>query len=210
MTSAPEWLTLDPGETVVRTGHPRVRRVLSTTARAVVLSLAAVVAGVFGPGYLDLDPPPLVVWGAVGLWVLLQAAGVVRRYLVTVNVEYVLTTDNVYERRGVLSETVTRVGLDRIQNLRLGKHLLGKLFDYGSIAISTAGSEGWEMTVEDLDDPGAFRNDLRRLSARASERSDGTGRPDAPPGIDPGTLDGMVAEARKLRESAERVRREFT
>lgn len=208
MASTPEWLTLDPGEEVVWTGHPRIRRILSTAALAVVLSAVAVGLGVVATVYLDVGVPPLAVWAVVGGWVLLQVAGVVRRYLVTTNVEYVLTTKNLYEKTGVFSETVTRIGLDRIQNVKLTQGFSGNLFDYGSIAVSTAGSEGWETTVDDLDDPAEFRNELRRLTARASERSADADR--ATPDIDPETLDGMVAEARKLRESARRIERQFS
>lgn len=206
MAPAPQWLTLEPGEEVVWTGHPRLRRILSTVAMAVVWSTVAVVAGIVAPGYLGLELEPLFIWGAIGLWILFQVAGVFRRYLVTINIEYVMTTENVYKKTGVFSETVTRVGLDKIQNLELSQDFFGNLFDYGTIAISTAGSSGWQMTIDDLDDPDEFRHDLRQRMTRTADRSTRSDRPEVAAMIDDETLERMVEEARKLRHAADRVR----
>ncbi|MFC7173424.1 PH domain-containing protein [Haloplanus litoreus] len=63
-------------------------------------------------------------------------------YLRTVNVEYVLTDRNCYRKRGVLSTRVTRVGLANVQRTALQKNVWGNLFDYGTVSLSTAGSEG--------------------------------------------------------------------
>lgn len=210
VTSAPDWLTLDPEETVVRTAQPRVRRVLSTGAGALLFAATGVAVGVVATRSPDLALPAGPVWGGVALVVLLTALSVGWRYLVTVTTEYVLTTQNVYERTGVLSETVTRVGLDNVQRIELERSFLGRVFDHGTLSVSTAGSGGEEVTLADLDDPDAFRDDLRRLSTRAGERARERGRDRSGAGIDADTLDVMAEEAGRLRASAERIREEFT
>jgi uncharacterized membrane protein YdbT with pleckstrin-like domain len=208
MTAAPEWLSLDPGEAVVWTGQPRLRRILSTVATSVLWSLVALAGAFVLTSYLPVELPvrDRVVWGVAVLWTLLQAVGPVGAYLRTTNTDYVLTGENVYEKTGVLSEHVTRVGVDRIQNTQLRKDVLGNLFDYGTIHLSTAGGGGVELSIEDLDDPDEFRTELRSLMARAGERTDrdsdrGRG------GVAPETVDALVDEARKLRESAETIER---
>jgi len=210
MASAPDWLTTEAGEDVVWTGGPRLRRLLSTVAGALFWGVAAVGGLVVATTVLSIDLPFLPLVGVVLLVVAYQWAYVAWQYLVTTNVEYVMTTANVYRRDGVLSESVTRVGLDKIQNVELSKDFFGTRFDYGTIGISTAGSEGWEMELEDLDDAAELRSDLRRRSSRASDRSRSRERSGPSPGPDAETLDAMVEEARGMRRSAERIRRQFS
>jgi uncharacterized membrane protein YdbT with pleckstrin-like domain len=204
MARAPEWLTLDPGEEVVWAGQPRVRRILSTVARAVVWSVVGVAAAYVLAAVVDVPLPvgDPVVWAVAALYVLVQAANPVTAYLRTRNTDYLLTDGSVYKKTGVFSETVTRVAIDRIQNTTLRKDFLGNTFDYGTVLLSTAGGSGVEMALEDLDDPEAFRDDLRALMAAAGGRETAG---DA--GLEPERLQRVLEEARLLRESAESIER---
>jgi uncharacterized membrane protein YdbT with pleckstrin-like domain len=208
---APAWLSLDPGERVVWTGKPRTRRIIGTVAGGVVVVLVAVVAGVALPGFLPAGDLPL---GGVGVWlgvvlvVLLQAGQIALAYLRVENAGYVLTDRNVYKKTGVLSETVTRVGLDRVQNTRLQKGVRGNLFDYGSVAISTAGGGGTELVVTDLDDPETFRDELQALARTASEEATtraAAGGPSGHAALDPDRLATLAEEFGRLRETADRL-----
>lgn len=208
MVTESEWLSLDPGEEVVWRGTPRVLRILSDVARFVVWSLVAFVAAFAVTRVLNvpLPVPDLAVWGVAVLWTLLQAVTPVKSYLRTRNTDYVLTTGNVYEKTGVWSENVTRVGVDKIQNTQLKKDVLGNAFDYGTILVSTAGGGGVELVIADLDDPGELRTALRARMAEASQqtpRDSGAGAG----GVDSETVETLVDEARKLRESAESIER---
>jgi uncharacterized membrane protein YdbT with pleckstrin-like domain len=198
---SPEWFSLDPGEEIVWTGKPRVRRIISNVATFLFWSLAAFVAAfvVTRVVTVRLPVPPRAVWGVAVLWALLQAVGPVRAYLRTTHTDYLLTDRNVYKKTGVWSENVTRVGVDKVQNTQLKKDFFGNLFDYGTIHLSTAGGSGVEMSIEDLDDPDVFRDELRGLMATASDRERETGR------VDPEIIDTLVDEARRMRETAERI-----
>jgi uncharacterized membrane protein YdbT with pleckstrin-like domain len=205
MASEPEWLTLDPGETVVWSGTPRVRRIVSNVATFALWSIAAFVAAFVLTTVLnvELPLPDRGVWGVAVLWTVLQAISPVQAYLRTKNTDYLLTDKNIYKKTGVWSENVTRIGLENIQNTTLKKDFTGKLFDYGTILVSTAGGSGTEMTIDDLDDPDTLRTELRTrmASAREQERGD----PEARSGIDPETLQVLVDEARQLRDATETV-----
>lgn len=208
MVTESEWLSLDPGEEIVWRGQPRTLRILSAVARFVVWSVVAFVAAfaVTRVVNVPLPIPDLAVWGVAVLWTLLQAVTPVKSYLRTTNTEYVLTTQNVYEKTGVWSENVTRVGVDKIQNTQLKKDFFGNTFDYGTILVSTAGGGGVELAIADLDDPDELRTALRTQMARASQQ---TGR-DAGAGsggVDPETVQTLVDEAQKLRETAETIER---
>ncbi|MEF8850952.1 MAG: PH domain-containing protein [Haloarculaceae archaeon] len=210
MVEGADWFSPDASETVVWHGKPRTRRIIPRVAGAVVLTALAVgFAAVAPAGGLD-GGTLVVVWGAAGLVVLGAVAWVGLAYLRVRATDYVLTDRNVYKKTGVFSERVSRVGLDRIQNTTLKKDVTGNLFDYGTVLLSTAGSGGTALAVTDLDDPEQFRDELGPLV----DASGGPGR-DAfeaggtEPVLDDATVEAMVPEARRLRESAQRLERQF-
>ncbi|WP_251330108.1 PH domain-containing protein [Haloplanus pelagicus] len=208
MVPSPDWLSLDAGEEVVWTGAPRLRRIISNVATFAIWSLAAFAAAFALTTVLnvELPIPNRAVWGVAVLWTLLQAVTPVWAYLRTTNTDYLLTDENVYKKTGVWSENVTRIGIDKIQNTQLKKDFFGNVFDYGTILLSTAGGGGVEMSIEDLDDPDELRTELRTRIAQASDRThdeSGTGHGS----VDPETIDALVDEATKLRETTETVER---
>ncbi|WP_251344031.1 PH domain-containing protein [Haloplanus halophilus] len=204
MVPTSDWLSLDTDETVVWRGAPRVRRVLPTVVAAalwiVVLAVGAAVAL-----RTRMFPTPIPVAGAA-LLALPAVGAAAASYLRTVNVEYVLTDRNCYRKRGVLSTRVTRIGLANVQRTALDKSVWGTLFDYGTVSISTAGSDGVDLRLTDLDDPEAARDELRRLAgADGSER-----RERRPAGLDAATADALLAEVGALRSAADRLDREVS
>lgn len=202
MVSDAEWLALDAGESVVWWGQPRLRRILPAVGKAAFWTAAFLAVAVLGPAVAPPAVPPLAVAAGGLVLAALSASTAVRAYLRTRNVYYVLTDRNVYVKRGVLSTTVTRVGVANVQNTRLRKHLLGNLFDYGTVAISSAGSRGADLVVSDLDDPEQFRAELQRLTGAA--RPDAVDPPTAP-ALDADGADALLAETAALRGAAERL-----
>ncbi|QLH80454.1 PH domain-containing protein [Halosimplex pelagicum] len=212
MNEEHEWLSLDPDESVVWTGQPRVWRIVGTAAGAAVLSILALAGAVFVTTQVALDPaefpvaPGLAVWGVAALIVASQVATVAWAYLKVDHTDYVLTDRRIYLKTGVLSETVTSVGVDRVQNTTLRKDITGNLFDYGTVAVSTAGSGGADLAVSDLDDPEAFRDALQAQVRAADERGAGEDGPAPTAGaLDDATVEALLEEARQLRAVAERM-----
>lgn len=208
MVPSPDWLSLDAGEEVVWTGTPRLRRIISNVATFVVWSLAAFLAAFLLTAVLnvELPIPDRAVWGVAVLWTLLQAITPVRAYLRTTNTDYLLTDENVYKKTGVWSENITRIGIDKVQNTQLKKDFFGNVFDYGTILLSTAGGSGVEMSIEDLNDPDELRTELRTRIAQAGDRGDGASGM-GHGSVDPETIDTLVDEATKLRETTETIER---
>jgi len=210
MTENYEWLSLDPDESVVWTGEPRVWRIAGTAAGAAVLSLLALAGAVFVTTQVTLDAaefpvaPGLVVWGVAALVVASQVATVAWAYAKVGHTDYVLSDRRIYLKTGVFSETVTSVGVDRVQNTTLRKDVTGNLFDYGTVAVSTAGSGGADLAVSDLNDPEAFRDALQKQVRVASER-EGDDEPAPAGALDEATVDALLMEAKKLRAVAERM-----
>lgn len=199
MSTNPDWLRLDEGEDVVWTGHPRTRSILRTVGRVAVpvVVVAVAIAALLTTDQVTVPQQPL--FAILGLAVLYALARIGWAYVRIRNVDYVLTTTNLYKKTGVFSETVTRVGIDRIQSTQLTKDITGNLFDYGSIDVSTAGSSGTELRITDLDDPGTFQDALRERIRVVGAGSGGAAALDAE------TSQRVVEEARQLRETAERL-----
>lgn len=208
MSSQPEWLRLEQGEEFVWAGAPRLRSVLGTVASALVTTVVALVV----VGFLltnDQLPvrvpvPDTVLYGVAALAVLYGLARVGWAYVRVSNVDYVLTSSSLYKKTGVFSENTTRIRVNKVQNTQLSKDLLGNLFDYGDVLISTAGGHGIEMAITELDDPNEFR-DLLRQQIRAAGGDGSPTRSQRTGGLDRETGERLVAEARALRESARRL-----
>jgi uncharacterized membrane protein YdbT with pleckstrin-like domain len=209
MVEDADWFSPDASETVVWHGKPRTRRIIPQVTGAVVLALLAVgFAAALSAGGLDAGEF-VGVWAIAGCVVLVAVAWAGVAYLQVRATDYVLTDGNVYKKTGILSERVTRVSIERIQNTTLRKNLLGNLFDYGTILLSTAGGSGTELAITDLDDPEQFREELRPLvAASGGPGRDAYGASDGPV-LDDATVEAMVPEARRLRTAAERLETRF-
>jgi len=208
MESRPDWLSLDSDETVVWRGAPRIRRVLPTAVAAalwiVLLALGVLLAPRIAPVPARALPGALLV-GAALLLALPAVAAAGGTYLRTTNVEYVLTDRNCYRKAGVLSTRVSRIGLSTVERTSLTKGVWGNVFDYGTISISTAGSDGVDLRFADLNDPEPVRAEMRRLIGTRRSRT-GPDTATATP-LDEPTADALLADFRALRDSAAHVER---
>jgi uncharacterized membrane protein YdbT with pleckstrin-like domain len=133
---------------------------------------------------------------------LLGALRIGYAYLVVVNTDYVITTEYVYKKTGIVTEQTTRIGLDRIQHATLSRSFLGNMFDYGTIEISTAGDVGVQMALPYLGDPDSFRVSLKKARTRTLDgetTGPGTGK------VDGELARRVIREARQLRSTAEQL-----
>jgi uncharacterized membrane protein YdbT with pleckstrin-like domain len=120
-----EWLNLDEGEKVVWSGNPRMMSILPS-----------IVVGI-----------PMIALFGIGLLVIAGA------YLSVKNTEFVVTTNDLYVKKGIMSRSVKKVGFDKVQNISFSQGVLGKQFGYGHIEISTAGGSGVEMRFRNIVSP---------------------------------------------------------
>ncbi|WP_424008609.1 PH domain-containing protein [Haloferax denitrificans] len=175
-----DWLARGDDETVRWEGRPRIQTVIP----AAVVGLAIVVVAAVAAAANGV--PELAVAGLVGF--LLPAWS----YLRVTNTCYVVTDRALYRKTGVLSRTVQRVSLDRVQNSALSQGVTGSLFGYGTVAVEAAG--GGAIRFDDVDDPGAVRD---RIEGRDDRDGDEL----------PGTVEQWAAvrdEVRALRAALER------
>lgn len=169
-----DWLALDPGETVEWEAHPRYMR--AAPAIAASLAIASVALG----AAVAVDPPflaALVLAPLPGLY----------GYLRVVTTRFVVTNRAVYRKRGVVGVDVRTVELDRVQNTRSSRGVLGNAFGYGTVEVEVAG--GRDLRFYDVYDP----DDVRRLAERLSGAR--------------ATIPGSIEQWRAVRDELREIRR---
>lgn len=171
------WLTAGPGETVRWCGGPRIQTALPGVFVGVVIAATAV---------LVPEIPSLL--GVVGV---APAAGV---YLWVRNVEYVVTTDKLYRKQGVLGRRVTAVGYETVQNASYSQGILGTVFGYGTVTVDTAGGNGTELSYSKVNDPKAVEHLVSELLGGQNSRADAA-------------VPGSIEQWQAIREEVQRLRR---
>jgi uncharacterized membrane protein YdbT with pleckstrin-like domain len=136
-------MDLHPGEEIVFDGHPSWRSTLGfylagIVAVAVVVAIALLVQGA----------GLAVLAGAVALGVLLLA-GLAKR----ASTRYVITTERLHIRRGLLARHVQQTSIDRVQNVNTSQSLLERVVQVGTVDFDTAGSDDSEFRFVGVADP---------------------------------------------------------
>lgn len=175
-------LPLEPGKEPEWEGRPRLTTILPSVALGVFL---------IGAGTVTLLLEGAATLAVLGVGLLILGVGIpVWTYRWVTNTRYVVTDRALYRKTGIVSRSVRRVELTRVQDSAFSRPLRGRLFGWGTVTVEVAG--GGSLRFFRIDGP----NDVRRLVDRASD----------PPHI-PGSLDQwkqVREEVRALRHAAER------
>ncbi|GGN85996.1 PH domain-containing protein [Haloarcula pellucida] len=163
--NAVDWVSLADGETVVWQGQPRRRVVLQGVAMGLlsaVVVAAVVWAALSAVGVsLAVSLAVTVPLAVVALAVPTAAVWLWRR-----TTHYLLTERALYHRTGVLSVTVTELSLRKVQNTAYEQGVLGTVFGHGTVTVDTAGSEGAELTLRAMNDPGSVQQRIAEQASR--------------------------------------------
>ncbi len=128
-------MDLHPGETIVFEGHPSWRAVLSFYALGAGLALVVgVVVALIASVFVG------VLAGAAAL-ALVVVAGMVKRTAT----RYLVTTQRLYIRRGILAKRVQQTRIDRVQNVNTDQRLLQRILRVGTVDFDTAGTDDSEF-----------------------------------------------------------------
>lgn len=165
-----DWLTLSEGERVVWSDVPHKSSLVPALVVGIPLSFLL-----------------------VGLFIIAAA------YLQRENTQYVVTTDALYTKTGVLSRDVQRIDFGKVQNTSYSQGVFGSWLGYGTVEISTAGGSGIEMAFNSVPDPRAVQERINeRLRDERAEKSaeDADETPEA-------VLDDIRNELRAIRAALE-------
>jgi uncharacterized membrane protein YdbT with pleckstrin-like domain len=137
-------MDLHPGEEVVFEGHPSWRGLLSFYLGGIV---AAVAVGVVVALIATAVTGVLV---GIVLVVLLLVVGFVRRMTTT----YMVSTQRLYIRRGLLAKHVQQTRIDRVQNVNTDQRLRDRVLRVGTVDFDTAGTDDSDFTFVGIANPG--------------------------------------------------------
>ena len=150
-------IPLDSDESVEWTGRPRITTILPAIVIGVLLISVGVALSVIGDSLLFLAVVPVGV--AIPLW----------QYLALQGVQYVVTDEAVYVKRGVVTRAVSQANLGTVQNSAFGQDLTGSIFGYGTVTFEIAGGD--DLSFRAIEDP----RTIRALVDRAASTDDGLG-----------------------------------
>lgn len=160
-----DWLTLGADEQVVWAGNPHESSLVPALVVGVPLSLLL-----------------------IGIPIVVSA------YLRREATEYVVTTEALYRKSGILSRNVQRVDFAKVQNTSYSQGLFGRQFGYGNIDVSTAGGAGVELTFRSVPEPKDVQ-ELINARVKGSERET--------PEDASAVLDQILTELRAIRSAVE-------
>jgi len=92
---------------------------------------------------------------AIALWLLLAVRSVVAWWAAI----YVLTTERIIVRTGLLARRGTEIPLESIVNVLFSQRVIERLLGYGDVLIESAGSQG-QSRLEDIPDPQGFQSEV--------------------------------------------------
>lgn len=95
--------------------------------------------------------------GALTLWLPLATRSAVSWWSTT----YMLTTERIVVRRGLIGRTGTEIPLESITNVLFRQRALQRLLGYGDVLVESAGSRG-QSRLDDIPHPDAFQSEIYR------------------------------------------------
>ena len=154
---------LNDGEEILLDLHPHWWYLAGPVAAVVVVlvgTIAALVAGVPADGQLALAAVVIVALA----WLLLRYA----RWYTT---DFVLTTDRLIHRKGLIGKRGREIPLDHINDIGFDQTVFGRIIGAGSLSIESAGQRGQELFV-DLPRPSKIQNEIyRQIDAGKTRRA---------------------------------------
>jgi uncharacterized membrane protein YdbT with pleckstrin-like domain len=148
---------LHPGEEVVFEGHPSWRALLAFYLGGVAGALAiGVIVGLLTSFVAGLLAAAVLVAAVLGF-------GLFKRTSTT----YLVSTQRLYIRRGLLSKRVQQTRIDRVQNVNTEQSLRERVLRVGTVDFDTAGSDDSEFRFVGIASPGDVVSAVDRAQREA-------------------------------------------
>lgn len=123
------------------------------------LGWAMLLAALGGVALAALDEPweLIALASAPVLWLLLAGRSLLRWWFTS----YVLTSERIIVRRGMVARSGTEVPLENIVNVLFSQRVTERLLGYGDVLVESAGSRG-QSRLSDVPDPQGFQSEIYR------------------------------------------------
>jgi uncharacterized membrane protein YdbT with pleckstrin-like domain len=154
-----DWLTLSGDERIEWIGRPSLFTIVPQLLIAVIVGVGGALAVSALDSVVDGTVPAVV-----RLLPLLAALSILAVVLLRwYRVRYVITSTQVYIKRGFVSLDVDQIRLARIQNTQLSQSILERLLGYGDVVAYTAGSDTLNIEFNAVPNPSRVNETLSRL-----------------------------------------------
>lgn len=114
-------------------------------------------AALAGVAIAALDPPWR--WYVVGTLALIWLVLAIRSVFAWWFTNYVLTTERIIVRRGMIARTGIEIPLENVTNVLFSQSVLERLLRYGDVVLESAGSQG-QSELHDIPDPEGFQSEV--------------------------------------------------
>ena len=162
-----QWLSLSGDEDVVWWGHPSLLPRIPTIVFGVIIAIIGLWAT--WRFHADLGWAPLVL-------IPIGAGLSIFEYLKHITTFYVLTSNKLTEKYGIVSRDTIDIRYSNIEHARVSQSIPERLFGYGDIEVATAGTAVSEVTMENVTEPKEVGDlidtgkDLGRIPSNEEER----------------------------------------
>jgi uncharacterized membrane protein YdbT with pleckstrin-like domain len=136
-------MDLHPGEQIVFEGHPSWRGVLSFYAKGLGIALAIGLILLFA----------ISTAAGIAAFVVVMALVIVVGLVKRVATRYVISTERLNIRTGILSKHVQQTSIDRVQNVNTEQTFMDRLLRVGAVDFDTAGTDDSDFTFRGVSNP---------------------------------------------------------
>jgi uncharacterized membrane protein YdbT with pleckstrin-like domain len=136
-------MDLHPGEEIVFDGHPSWRGVLSFYLKGLLIAL------VLGAILLFAISTAIGIVAFVVVMLVVILVGLVVRMATS----YVISTERLNIRTGILSKHVQQTNIDRVQNVNTEQTFFDRLLRVGAVDFDTAGTDDSDFTFRGVSNP---------------------------------------------------------
>lgn len=136
-------MDLHPGEEIVFEGHPSWRGVLSFYLKGLAIALA------LGAILLFAVSTGIGILAFAIVMALVIVAGLVKRMAT----RYVISTERLNIRTGILSKHVQQTNINRVQNVNTQQTFIDRMLRVGSVDFDTAGTDDSDFTFRGVANP---------------------------------------------------------
>ncbi|MBY5162815.1 PH domain-containing protein [Salsipaludibacter albus] len=148
-------LTAD--EEIIHEFHAHWRVLLPAIGWIVLLLVAA---GLVGPLVDDMSIGSWALSSA--LWLLAVLLGLALSVKPVINwlfTQYVLTTERIIVRRGIISRSGVEIPLENINNVHYSQRAIERMLGYGDVMLESAGATG-QSRLSNIPDPQQFQSEI--------------------------------------------------
>jgi uncharacterized membrane protein YdbT with pleckstrin-like domain len=154
-------MDLHPGEEIVFQGHPSWRSVLLFYVAGLLLVGAAAAIGALASGAV------VAILAGVVVLALVLLVGFIKRAAT----RYVITTERLHIRRGILAKRTQETRIQRVQNVNTQQSFFERLLQVGTVDFDTAGTDDSEFRFVGVGNPEEVVRAVDRAQRRAAAES---------------------------------------